>query len=418
MEKRLNLKYSAIHFTSSGLMAITIAFASVFLLEKGFLNATIGAVLAVSSVLSIIIQTALADYVDKHKEVTLQSVLMGISVIVITASAILYFIPSGSIILVLVTIIYSLVRSAAPFINSLAFIYEEQNIRIKYGIARGFASIAYAITTMLAGQVFQAISPNYLPMFYVIFGVVGLIAIWSYRLPAGFLDNDITFINDYEREKDVEIDIKVRDQNVESNLTFGKFLMKYKKLTMLILGVGFLLFSQTLVSYFFIQIITPIGGDNAAMGLAIFIAAGIEFPVIMYFDQLAEKRSIEFWLKISIIFFIAKNIITFLATNMFMIYVAQFLQFGAFALTFPALVNYINVIVEPKDLVKGQTLLTLGMSISSVFASLVGGVLIDNIGVNSTLFIGVITTVIGGIIIYTFVEETASKIVKVASFKA
>lgn len=418
MEKRLNLKYSAIHFTSSGLMAITIAFASVFLLEKGFLNATIGAVLAVSSVLSIIIQTALADYVDKHKEVTLQSVLMGISVIVITASAILYFIPSGSIILVLVTIIYSLVRSAAPFINSLAFIYEEQNIRIKYGIARGFASIAYAITTMLAGQVFQAISPNYLPMFYVIFGVVGLIAIWSYRLPADFLDNDITFINDFEREKDVETDIKVRDQNVESNLTFGKFLMKYKKLTMLILGVGFLLFSQTLVSYFFIQIITPIGGDNAAMGLAIFIAAGIEFPVIMYFDQLAEKRSIEFWLKISIIFFIAKNIITFLATNMFMIYVAQFLQFGAFALTFPALVNYINVIVEPKDLVKGQTLLTLGMSISSVFASLVGGVLIDNIGVNSTLFIGVVTTVIGGIIIYTFVEETASKIVKVASFKA
>ena len=417
MEKRLNLKYSAIHFTSSGLMAITIAFASVFLLEKGFLNATIGAVLAVSSVLSIIIQTALADYVDKHKEVTLQSVLIGISIIVITASAILYFIPSGSIILVLVTIIYSLVRSAAPFINSLAFIYEEQNIRIKYGIARGFASIAYAITTMLAGQVFQIISPNHLPMFYVIFGMVGLVAIWSYRLPADFLDNDITFINDFEREKEVETVTEIKEQNVESNLTFGQFLMKYKKLTMLILGVGFLLFSQTLVNYFFVQIITPIGGDNAAMGLAIFIAAGIEFPVIMYFDQLAEKRSIEFWLKISIIFFITKNILTFLATNMFMIYVAQFLQFGAFALTFPALVNYINVIVDPKDLVKGQTLLTLGMSISSVFASLVGSVLIDSIGISSTLFIGVVTTVIGGIIIYTFVEETASKIVKVASIK-
>lgn len=417
MEKRLNLKYSAIHFTSSGLMAITIAFASVFLLEKGFLNATIGAVLAVSSVLSIIIQTALADYVDKHKEVTLQSVLIGISIIVITASAILYFIPSGSIILVLVTIIYSLVRSAAPFINSLAFIYKEQNIRIKYGIARGFASIAYAITTMLAGQVFQIISPNHLPMFYVIFGMVGLVAIWSYRLPADFLDNDITFINDFEREKEVETVTEIKEQNVESNLTFGHFLMKYKKLTMLILGVGFLLFSQTLVNYFFVQIITPIGGDNAAMGLAIFIAAGIEFPVIMYFDQLAEKRSIEFWLKISIIFFITKNILTFLATNMFMIYVAQFLQFGAFALTFPALVNYINVIVDPKDLVKGQTLLTLGMSISSVFASLVGGVLIDSIGISSTLFIGVVTTVIGGIIIYTFVEETASKIVKVASIK-
>ena len=137
----------------------------------------------------------------------------------------------------------------------------------------------------------------------------------------------------------------------------------------------------------------------------------------MYFDQLAEKRSIEFWLKVSIVFFITKNIITFLATNMFMIYVAQFLQFGAFALTFPALVNYINVIVEPKDLVKGQTLLTLGMTISSVFASLVGGVLIDSIGVNPTLFIGVVTTIIGGIIIYAFVEETAPRIAEIRRVK-
>jgi hypothetical protein len=49
MEKQLNWKCSAIHFTSAALMAVTIAYASVFLLEKGFLNSTIGAVLAVSS---------------------------------------------------------------------------------------------------------------------------------------------------------------------------------------------------------------------------------------------------------------------------------------------------------------------------------------------------------------------------------
>ena len=410
MERKLNMKYSAIHFTTSGLMAITIAYASVFLLEKGFLNATIGAVLAVSSVLSIIIQTILADYVDKNKNVTLQSVLIGISAVIIIASAILFFVPSGFVILILVTLIYSLVRSAAPFINSLAFIFDEHNIRVRYGLARGFASIAYALTTMLAGQVFQVISPSYLPIFYAVFGILGLVSIWSYRLPADFLNNDVELINHYEPEKDLESISDLEDPRVESNLTFDKFLLKYKKLTMLIVGVGFLLFSQTLVSYFFIQVITPIGGDNASMGLAIFIAAGIEFPVIMYFDQLAEKRSIEFWLKISILFFIAKNVITFLATNMFMIYVAQFLQFGAFALTFPALVNYINVIVEPKDLVKGQTLLTLGMAISSVFASLVGGVLIDSIGVNPTLFIGVVTTIVGGIIIYAFVEETAPRI--------
>lgn len=414
MEKQLNWKYSAIHFTSAALMAVTIAYASVFLLEKGFLNSTIGAVLAVSSLLSIGIQTILADYIDKHKEVTLQHVLIVISLIITLSSAILYFIPSGFLIILLVTIVYSLVRSAAPFINSLAFIYEEQNIRVKYGVARGFASIAYAITTMLLGQVLDVISPSLLPVFYVVFAILGLVAVWSYRLPATFEEADLNIVNQFEETLGGAIIEEFEEAKVENHLTFGAFLLKYRRLTLLIVGVIFLLFSQTLVSYFFIQVITPIGGDNASMGIAIFIAAGIEFPVIMRFDWLAEKRPIEFWLKISVVFFIIKNIVTFLASNMFMIYFAQFLQFGAFALTFPALVNYINVIVEPKDLVKGQTLLTLGMSISSVFASLVGGVLIDNIGVSQTLFLGVVTTFIGGLFIFVFAEETASKMVKVA----
>src|SRR5690625_7388590 len=93
MEKQLNWKYSAIHFTSAALMAVTIAYASVFLLEKCFLHSTIGAVLAVSSLLSIGIQTILADYIDKHKEVTLQHVLIVISLIITLYSSIHYSIP-------------------------------------------------------------------------------------------------------------------------------------------------------------------------------------------------------------------------------------------------------------------------------------------------------------------------------------
>ena len=40
---------------------------------------------------------------------------------------------------------------------------------------------------------------------------------------------------------------------------------------------------------------------------------------------------------------------------MFVIYIAQFLQIGAFSVIYPALVEYINSIVDLKDLVKGQS---------------------------------------------------------------
>ncbi len=62
------------------------------------------------------------------------------------------------------TIVYSLVRSAAPFINSLALSMKTK-YPSEYGVARGFASLAYAMTTMLLGQVLAVISPSLLPIF-------------------------------------------------------------------------------------------------------------------------------------------------------------------------------------------------------------------------------------------------------------
>ena len=54
-----------------------------------------------------------------------------------------------------------------------------------------------------------------------------------------------------------------------------------------------------------------------------------------------------------------------------------------------------------KDLTKGQSLVTMGQSLSGIIANLVGGVLIDTIGVRPVLWMGAAVTAIGSFIVMT-----------------
>lgn len=405
MKKQLNIKYAAGQFFYFSMFASMFAFVSVYLLHKGFDNATIGMVLSITSLSAIGIQTVLANYIDKRKDIRLQDVVSAITAAIILGSLILYFMSFELFILVLIVLVFAITQSLLTFINSLAFIYEKFGIYINYGVARGMGSLAYAVMTMALGQVVKFTTPDILPIFYSIFALLLLFSVRSYFLPE---DQQVIV---EEVEEPIEEQVAV-DQ------TMFEFVSKYSRLVLLMGGIVFLFFAHTMINNFFIQIITPIGGDSGAMGTAIFVAAIVELPAMMNFNRIAKKVSVSRLLKISALFFLAKHVLTFFAPNMFIIYVAQFLQIGAFSIAYPALVEYINSVVDLKDLVKGQSLLTTAMALSSVFASFLGGVLLDNIGVSQTLLIGVVTTVVGLLIIFITVEDTREEPIETKTMKA
>lgn len=394
MTRRLNIKYIMSQFFYFSMFASMIAFVSVYLLHKGFDNTTIGTVLSMMSLLTIGIQTLLANYIDKNKEVQLQDVISILSLGVVIGSIVLYFMPIDLAILILTTLLLAIGQALLTFVNSLAFIYGKFGIHINYGVARGMGSFAYAMMTLFLGQVVKATTPDILPLFYSIFSLLLLFSVRAYSLPSA----DKVIVED-EGEQELLIKKGAVEQSVFS------FFLKYSRLVLLMGGVVFLFFGHTIINNFFIQVISPIGGDSGVMGTAVFIAAIVELPAMMYFEQLSKKISIDRLLKISAIFFLIKHLLTYLAPNIFVIYLAQFLQIGAYSVVYPALVEYINLIVDLEDLVKGQSLLTTAIALSSVFASFLGGILLDNVGVSQTLFIGVLTTIVGLVIVFVTVEN-------------
>lgn len=129
------------------------------------------------------------------------------------------------------------------------------------------------------------------------------------------------------------------------------------------------------------------------------------------FIKLKGKFRCDTLLKIAAIVFTVKHILTFFSVSIPMFYVTQLLQMGGYGLYIPASVYYVDQIIDKDDLVKGQAMVTGAMTLGSILASLMGGILLDYLSAKSMLFVGVITSVIGSILII-FATNTAKRAAK------
>ncbi|WP_308698501.1 MFS transporter [uncultured Thomasclavelia sp.] len=391
--KSLNIKYMASQIFYFGAFAAMMGYASVYLLYKGFSNSTIGIILSLCSILAVFMQPALASFADNHKNIEIRKIINTIVAIAIILSVALLVIPANqTLIFILIVAIFSLETTIMPLINTLAFIFEKYGIQINFGIARGLGSVAYALTSMALGYIVEWFSPDLLPICYVVFNALLFIVVHLFVLPKN------AQIVDADEESETEAE-------VQENVSLLKFAGKYKKFIVFLLGFVLVYFAHTIINNFFIQIITNVGGNSSDMGNAVFLAAMLELPTMAYFTKLSQKVNCGTLIKASIVLFLAKHAITYLATNMIMIYIAQVLQMGAYALFIPASVYYVNCKVDNKDIVKGQSFVTTSMTMSGVFANIIGGILLDAVGVSEVLLIGVILSLIGAVIVLFTVEK-------------
>lgn len=389
--RSLDLKYAASQvFYFAGFCA-TIGYASVYLLDKGFSNATIGIALAVSNIIAVVAQPLLASFIDKHEEIPLQRVAMVILSGVVVGALFIYLLPQFQWLLIsLIVVVFAAISTLMPLMNSLAFVFEKDGVEINYGLARGIGSVAYALISIALGQVASAISPSVFPLLYAGFNAILIGVIYHYHLPKGYVGT--------------KVEVVAKPEN-HQHLTLIQFAAKYKKFMLFMVSVVCVYFSHTVINMFFIQVITPIGGDSVDMGNAIFLAAMVELPMMAFFSKINEKINCGTLIKISILFFALKHGLTYLATDMWMIYAAQVLQMFAYALFIPASVYYVNQKIDDADKVKGQSLVPMAMTVSGVFGTLFGGILLDQVGVSSVLLIGVIVSIIGVVIAQFSIEN-------------
>ena len=387
--KSLNVKYSLIQ----GLMCVAICamlgYASVFLLSRGFSNPAIGVVISISSIIATVLQPVFASIVSKTKIILKDfiSLIMSVGVIL---SILAYFVESQIILSIIIILLAGLVMGVMPLITSLTFEYEKNGYKINFGLARGIGSASYAIMSLLLGELTKRYNPSVIPLFYIISTLGLFILVYSFRIPK----EELIVVNDKSENKKEEIEIGMM-----------QFIKKYKKFMILVLGVTLIFIDHSIFNNFTIQIVQDLGGDSSQMGRAIFIAAILELPVMIYFMKLKEKIKCSKLMMVAAIAFSIKHIIIFIANNMAMIYVAQILQAASYALYVPASVYYVSQIISKKDSIKGQSIIGGAVSLASVVASLGGGFLLESMGSKNLLLLGAIISVLGTVLVCISLEN-------------
>lgn len=388
--RSVNIKYSLLQGIYFVGFCTVMGYAAVYLGSIGMSSSLIGIVLAIANILTSIAQPVLGGFVDKSN-VSMKKVLMimfglcsVLSVLLMLASKVTFL--AAALFIAVSTILYT----TMPLVNSLAFAFQKQGIDVKFGVARGIGSVAYALASLVLGNVVKAVSPTLMPLAYIIIFLGILPLIRSFKMP------------------EEEIDEVIEEEIVEKENT-GAFIKKHFKFMIFLAGFVLVYFDHTIINNFFITVIENVGGNTGDMGNAVFLAAMLELPTMALFEKYKNKINIKNTIVISAVFFTLKHTLTYFATNMFMIYLAQATQMLAYALFIPASVYYVDKLFDAKDAVKGQALVTTSMTVSGVLASFLGGILLDNMGVYETLFLGLVLSAVGTIVMIITVENVNKK---------
>ncbi len=394
LSKQLTLKYAMLQGTYWISECVIYGFAVVYLQYKNFDNTQIGIIIALSAIMSIILQPVIAGYVDKSKKVNLRFLVIILMFIVFVSAFILFFIHNSFYLIAGIYVLINTIQfTLNSLFNSLAFEYMNKGIPINYGLARGGGSIAYAVTSSVLGVSVSRFGPGILLTVFLFSYILLIAAAYAFKISnKKSLSSAIDLAkNPYEEE----------NQTVNAPTSILGFFMKYKKYTLLLIGIAMIFYSHSLLNTFLFNIIQNAGGDSADMGLALTISAALELPTMAGFIFLVRRIKCGTLLKISAFFFVIKVIIAWLAPNVAVIYISQALQMLSFALYTPASVYYVNSIIDKEDRVKGQSMLGVASwGIAGSIASITGGKILDTLGVSDMLLFGTLIAAIGFVIVF------------------
>ena len=152
-------------------------------------------------------------------------------------------------------------------------------------------------------------------------------------------------------------------------------------------GVGCMFLAYSFIDNFMVQIILSIGGQSGDLGTAITLSAMTELPAMMLFARFSRRGKGVRLFMISIWFWLAKDVLTLLAPNPQTLYAVQLLNFASCAVYVPGMMDYMRHVLPESQLLRGATLAGTATTLGSLLATIVGGWLMDGVGVRKALMI-------------------------------
>lgn len=399
MKFRLNFSYGCVHGTYWMIYGIVSSFASVFLLGRGYLNTEIGVILAVANVVAVVIQPLAADLADRSKRISTIGISQIMTIMMMVMTVGLFALRGKSMALSVIFILLIAWHTAVqPLINSLSFKLSDSGVHINFGMARSVGSLSYSVLCAVLGVLVERLGIEVLPISAEI--VMAMMAV-SLLLTKVQYDKTKALY----KENETGLAETAVSTETASEINLLEFIRRNKIFFIANIGVIGLYFSNSVMNNYLMQIVTEVGGNSADMGRILSLMAFLEIPTLVFFDKLRKKFTCQFMLKIAAIGFTIKILMCHIAASVAMILAAQVFQLIAFGLFLPAMVHFIDEIMSEGEAVKGQSVFTMMVTITTMLSSLVGGAILDISGAKMLTLVSLLATAAGAVIIIATVDR-------------
>ncbi len=391
-ERKLNIDYAVLQAVYWTLNGIIFCFTTVFLQFKSYSNYEIGIIFALGNIAGFVLQPLVAGHVDRSSKRALLGCIRLTAALSLLLMLAVLMLPKNCLPL---TAAYVLLLAGnmllQPLCTSLSFYLESWGYSIHFSNARAAGSFAFALGTVVLGVLVESVSENAVPIAYIIFTfALGLLTLL------------------FSAKEKTHLDSLPASAAAKTEKTSGiaEFIRENKRFTLFLLGTALLYFPHSLIGNFMIEFIRNIGGDSADLGNVLAFMTLTEVPVMLLFSRLTKRFRCSSLLKFAVIMFTVKEFLIYLAPSIAVLYAAEFLQAFSFAIFIPASVRYVNEVIVKHNAVKGQAFVTTMMTLGSIFASYLGGLLLDKSSPSFTLLIGVIVSAAGTLIMLFSIEKT------------
>lgn len=396
MKAKYNIEYASIQGAFWMCFCTIIGFCSTYLQAKGYSSTEIGIIMAVGNIMAMILQPVLADFADRFEKCNVLHILLAVLSIMLLSSLVGYLTSARGVVLSLcMTVLMAGINTALSMTNSLKFYMERSGHEINFGACRAIGSLAYSILSAVLGILVERVSVDSIMLGTLVISVLFLLLLIMVKV---------------ESRKFPAVERGHLTEDTGEEHTMMSFVKENPKLMMLLLGFALTYFTHSMITNFPNLVVQNVGGGSEAMGRVMAVMAISELPAMFLYGKLSRKFPCGSLLVFSLIVFTLKELAIYLAPTMGLLYVAFALQSLSFALYTPASVHYATIVAHPRDLVKAQTFFIVAMNVAVVFASVIGGIMMDQLGVKSSLFVGVLVSAVGSVIAFFFTDKKAGKI--------
>ena len=263
-------------------------------------------------------------------------------------------------IMLIYLLLYAMNISMVPLISTIAMQYIEHGKSVNFGLSRGLGSISYAIT-----------------------GVLALAFLAS--MPACYMEG---------KEK--------KESGSKTSI------FKYKKLLWILFAFMLMFAASSALATYLIDIVEYHGGNASLFGMATFVMAASELPIMSIAPRLKRRFGSQKLLLTAAAFYGVRNGLIALAPNLGFVLLGMVFQGCSYGLFTPIITYYVAEHLEKEDQIMGQTLIGVMTSgLGAAIGNFSCGFIQENYGMSMMLGLALIFTFSG--ILFAFLVNRSSK---------